>query len=104
MKHILVILALLAQPAWLAAQAPASARLSPAVAVAAKAGRPVDVLTVASPSPGLGDEIVTVHLTILDHDDLRGGLKPDAGGRTQRGDLAALRRLMSAPSGGEAAP
>lgn len=67
-------------------------------------GRPVDVLTVASPSPGLGDEIVTVHLTILDHDDLRGGLKPDAGGRTQRGDLAALRRLMSAPSGGEAAP
>lgn len=67
-------------------------------------GQPVDVLTVASRSPGLGDEIVTVHLTILDHDDLRGGLKPDAGGKTRRGDLAALRRLMSAPSGGKAAP
>ena len=67
-------------------------------------GQPVDVLTVASRSPALGDELVTVHLTILDHDDLRGGLKPDAGGRTQRGDLAALRRLMSPPPGGEAAP
>jgi hypothetical protein len=37
---------------------------------------------------------VTVFLTVLDHDDLRGGLKPDASGLTQRGDLIALRRLM----------
>jgi hypothetical protein len=37
-----------------------------------------------------------VHLTVLDHDDLRGGLKPDAGGRSQRGDLGALRKLMEA--------
>ena len=36
----------------------------------------------------------TVHLSVLDHDDLRGALKPDASGRTERGDLAALRRLM----------
>jgi hypothetical protein len=35
-----------------------------------------------------------VHLHVLDHDDLRGALKPDARGRTQRGDLAALRALM----------
>ena len=55
----------------------------------------VDVLTVSSPSQELG-ESVTVHLTVLDHDDLRGALKPDARGRTQRGDLAALRALMSA--------
>lgn len=61
-------------------------------------GQPVDVLSVASPSKALG-EAVTVHLTILDHDDLRGGLKPDANGRTQRGDLAALRRLMAAAEG-----
>src|SRR5439155_19294868 len=56
-------------------------------------GDPVDVLSVVSPSRALG-ETVTVHLTILDHDDLRGSLKPDARGRSQRGDLAALRALM----------
>lgn len=59
-------------------------------------GRMIDVLTVTSPSPELG-EPVTVHLTVLDHDDLRGGLKADPGGRTQRGDLPALRRLRDAP-------
>jgi hypothetical protein len=53
----------------------------------------VDVLTVSSHSPALG-EAVTVHMTVLDHDDLRGALKPDARGRSQRGDLAALRALM----------
>jgi hypothetical protein len=57
-------------------------------------GEPIDVLTVASRSDALG-ESVTVHLTVLDHDDLRGALKPDARGRTQRGDLAALRNLMN---------
>lgn len=56
---------------------------------------PVDVLRVSSPSAALGED-VTVFLTILDHDDLRGGLKPDASGQTQRGDLIALRRLMEA--------
>ena len=56
-------------------------------------GVPVDLLSVSSPSRALGDA-VTVFLTVLDHDDLRGGLKPDASGQTQRGDLMALRRLM----------
>lgn len=56
-------------------------------------GVPVDLLSVSSPSRALG-EAVTVFLTVLDHDDLRGGLKPDASGQTQRGDLMALRRLM----------
>jgi hypothetical protein len=60
-------------------------------------GEMVDVLTVSSPSDALG-EPVTVHLTILDHDDLRGALKPGANGRPERGDLAALRRLMENPS------
>ncbi len=56
-------------------------------------GLPVDLLSVSSPSRALG-EAVTVFLTVLDHDDLRGGLKPDASGQTQRGDLAALLRVM----------
>lgn len=56
-------------------------------------GKPIDVLTVSSMSAELG-ESVTVHLTILDHDDLRGALKPDARGQSERGDLAALRRRM----------
>lgn len=58
-------------------------------------GESVDVLTVSSPSRELG-ESVTVHLTVLDHDDLRGALKPDARGLSSCGDLAALRRLMAA--------
>jgi hypothetical protein len=57
-------------------------------------GALVDVLSLAHSSPALG-ESVTVHLSILDHDDLRGALKPDALGRPQRGDLAALRRLAA---------
>ena len=56
-------------------------------------GDAVDVLTVASRSAMLG-EMVTVHLIVLDHDDLRGALKPDARGRSQRGDLVALRALL----------
>jgi hypothetical protein len=59
-------------------------------------GAPVDVLTVSSPSRALGMP-VTVHLIVRDHDDLRGALKPDARGRTWRGDLAALRRLTETP-------
>jgi hypothetical protein len=57
-------------------------------------GDPVDVLSVASPSHALG-ETVTVHLSVLDHDDLRGALKPDARGRSQRGDLVAVRALLA---------
>jgi len=55
-------------------------------------GESVAVLTVASHSRELG-ELVTVHLSVLDHDDLRGALKPDARGLSHCGDLAALRRL-----------
>ena len=54
---------------------------------------PVTVLTVASRCDALADA-VTVHISVLDHDDLRGRLKPDAGGRTWRGDLTALRALL----------
>ncbi len=58
-------------------------------------GEPVDRLILTTSCPVLGER-VTLCLTILDHDDLRGLLRPDARGRTQRGDLAALRRLMQA--------
>jgi hypothetical protein len=58
-------------------------------------GETVDVLTLSVPCKALG-EPVTLHLTVLDHDDLRGALKPDPGGRTARGDLAALQKLMEA--------
>ncbi len=54
---------------------------------------PLDVLTLATPCPALG-EAVTLHLLVRDLDELRGALKPDARGRTWRGDLAALKRLL----------
>ena len=57
-------------------------------------GDEVDVLIVSAPCPALG-EPVTLCLSVLDHDDLRGALRPDARGLTERGDLAALRRLRS---------
>lgn len=55
---------------------------------------PLNVLTVATTSAALG-EPVTVHLLLHDLDDQRGALKPDARGRSWRGDLAALRRLLA---------
>lgn len=61
----------------------------------AGAGSPEEtVLTVSAPCRELG-EPVTLHLHLLDHDALRGALKPDARGRTWRGDLAALERLLA---------
>ncbi len=59
-------------------------------------GKPVDMLILDTPCPAL-NERVTVCLTILDFDDLRGALKPDARGHTERGDLAALQTLLDTP-------
>ena len=56
-------------------------------------GNTVDALSIHARSPELG-EIVGVHLLIYDFDDLRGALKPDARGRSPRGDAAALRGLL----------
>ena len=58
-------------------------------------GDPVDVLTLAEPSPALGQKVL-VHLVIHDLDDLRGALKPDSRGRTERGPLHAVRSLLTA--------
>lgn len=60
-------------------------------------GGEVDLLRIATRCSEFG-EPVTIFLTILDHDDLRGALKPDARGRSWRGDAAALRRLLAEDS------
>jgi hypothetical protein len=54
-----------------------------------------DLLRVDAPCPALG-EPVAIFLHVLDRDDLRGALKPDARGRTWRGDTPALQRLLQA--------
>ena len=56
-------------------------------------GESVEALSISSMSPELGESI-GVHLLVYDHDDLRGALRPDAKGRTPRGDLAAVRSLL----------
>lgn len=54
---------------------------------------PLSVLSLAARCAAL-NERVTVHLTVHDHDGLRGALVPDAAGRTWRGDARALARLL----------
>ena len=51
------------------------------------------VLVVDERNPDL-DDWVTIHFNVLDLDDLRGALKPDARGQTWRGDAAALRKRL----------
>ena len=63
---------------------------------------PLPVLTVATRSAALG-EPVTVHLLVRDLDEQRGALRPDARGRSWRGDAAALRRLLDDDQGAEGA-
>ena len=60
-------------------------------------GRTLDVLNVFTPSVALGGT-AHVAMTVLDYDDLRGALRRDARGRTERGDLAALLGLASEPA------
>ena len=56
-------------------------------------GEEAQALMLWVPCEGLGEEVPLV-LTILDWDDLRGALKPDAKGRARRGDEQALMRLL----------
>ena len=58
-------------------------------------GREVDVLSLHSFCRDLGGDI-GVHLRIYDLQDLRGALVPDTQGRSPRGDLQALQRLLAA--------
>lgn len=52
-------------------------------------GELVDTLSISSPCPELS-EAVDIHLTIHDHDDLRGALRPAGDGQARRGDHRAL--------------
>lgn len=56
-------------------------------------GESVDALSVLCSCHGL-DQRVWVHLMIYDLDDLRGALKLDEKGRSQRGDLTALKKII----------
>ena len=58
-------------------------------------GHDYSVLSLAERCPGLSDPVI-LHLSVRDLDDLRGALKPDARGRSWRGDATALQRLMTA--------
>ena len=58
-------------------------------------GEPVDVLSLHSFCRDLGEDI-GVHLRVYDLNGLRGALLPDARGRSLRGDIAALDRLLAA--------
>ncbi len=56
-------------------------------------GKSVECLSVHAFCPELHEE-VGVHLLIYDRDDIRGALKPDAKGRTPRGDADAVRHIL----------
>ena len=65
------------------------------VSGAGRRGEPLSVLSLAARCAEFNERI-TVHLTVRDHDDLRGALVPDAAGRRWRGDARALARLIEA--------
>ena len=56
-------------------------------------GESVEALSVHAFCPALNEE-VGVHLLVYDLDDVRGALRPDTKGRTPRGDIAAVTRLL----------
>ena len=56
-------------------------------------GESVEALSVHAFCAALKEE-VGVHLMVYDHDDVRGALRPDAKGRSPRGDLVAVQRLI----------
>lgn len=59
-------------------------------------GGNVEALSLSSLCKPLAEN-VGVHFMVYDHDDLRGALKRDAKGRTPRGDIAAVQKLLAIP-------
>ncbi len=57
---------------------------------------PKVVLSLSEPDRQLGEPI-TVHLVVHDLQDQRGALRPDARGRSWRGDRTALQHLLESP-------
>ncbi len=64
----------------------------------ARHGEPIPLLSVSDHCAELGETVMLV-LAVRDVDDLRGALKPDAQGRSWRGDASALRRLLETEAG-----
>jgi hypothetical protein len=60
-------------------------------------GGKVEALSLSSLCKPLNENI-GVHFMVYDHDDLRGALKPDAKGRSPRGDISAVQKLLFAHS------
>ena len=56
-------------------------------------GETVDALSIHSLCPVLNEDI-GVHLMVYDYDDLRGALLPDSRGKSMRGDIDGLQRLV----------
>ena len=56
-------------------------------------GGDVEALSLSSLCKPLNTH-VGVHYMVYDHDDLRGALRPDAKGRTPRGNIAAVQKLI----------
>lgn len=56
-------------------------------------GQPVEALSIHTMCKPL-NESVGLHLMVYDRDDVRGALRADNRGRTQRGDAQALRKLI----------
>ena len=65
-------------------------------AISTPRGEDLDVLSLAVRCADLA-ELVSLHLTVRDFDELRGALKPDARGRSWRGATSALQRLLAVP-------
>jgi hypothetical protein len=57
-------------------------------------GGKVEALSLSSLCKPLNENI-GVHLMVYDHNDLRGALRPDSKGRSPRGDMAAVRKLLA---------
>lgn len=66
----------------------------PGTAASDAQGEPVEALTLRLRCDALG-QWVLLHLLVLDHDALRGALKPDAQGRRPRGDAQDVRALLA---------
>ena len=66
----------------------------PGTAASDAQGEPVEALTLRLRCDALG-QWVLLHLLVLDHDALRGALKPDGQGRRPRGDAQDVRALLA---------
>ena len=69
----------------------------------AKGAQAIPLIMLELPCAALGDSVV-MELSLLDHNDLRGALKPDAQGRSWRGNLQALEALIAASQHPDARP